>query len=98
MDELSQEAVQENNSIQVCRRRRRDYSESESESTIRFVPAAYLTPNLSSTRVRETIQSNIPHEQLLKELQELVMFPEILLELLASKPWEERMPPAPMTG
>ena len=102
MDELFQEAVKENNSIRVCRRRRprwRNHSESESESesesdsTIRFVPATYSTPlNLSSTGVREIIQRNLPHEQLLRELQALVRFPGILLDMLASKRWEERMP------
>lgn len=92
VDGLFQEAVEKNNSIRACRRR--DYP----ESTIRFVPTKSTTIDISSTRVRESIQLNIPHEQLLIELQELVLFPEVLLELLTRKRWEERVPSAPITG
>lgn len=88
VDALFEDAIEENNSVAVCHRR------GFPESTIRFVPAKSKMADLSSTRVREIIQSNVSHEQLFKNLKNLVLSPEILLELLAKKAWEERVPSA----
>jgi hypothetical protein len=41
--------------------------------------------DLSSTQVRKVIKLALPQEQLLKELQQLVFYPEILLELVSGK-------------
>lgn len=90
--DLSKETFDESNSIAVCRHR--DFP----EWTIRFVPANGATmKNVSSTRVRGIIQSNVRQEQLLKDLEELVLSPETLIEMLAEKPWEERVPSPPTT-
>ena len=88
VDAQFEDAIEENNSIAVCHRR------GCPETTIRFVPAKSQMMDFSSTRVREIIQSNVSHKQLFKNLQKLVMSPEILLEMLGEKAWEKRVPSA----
>lgn len=39
--------------------------------------------DISSTQVREVVKLHLPEEQLLEELQQLVLYSEILLDLLS---------------
>ena len=79
MDQLFNDAVEEGEAIKICRRR------DGTEGTIRFVPMKSSMMDISSTRVRKVIELALPQEQLLKELQQLVLYPEILLELISQK-------------
>jgi hypothetical protein len=79
VDVLFEGAVEEGEAIRICRRR------DDPAFTIRFVPIKSRMIEMSSTRVREAIQSNISQERLLRELQNLVMYPEILLEFIPRK-------------
>jgi hypothetical protein len=79
VDQLFNDDIEEGKAIKICRRR------DGSEGTIRFVPTRLSTMDLSSTQVRKVIKLALPQEQLLKELQQLVFYPEILLELVSGK-------------
>lgn len=79
VDLLFNEAVEEGEAIRICRRK------DDPDSRIRFVPMKSRMMDMSSTRVREVIRSNLPQKELLKELQQLVLYPEILRELISLK-------------
>ena len=53
------------------------------ECSIRFLPIKSKMMDMSSTRAREVIQLALPQEQLLRRLQQLILSPDILLELIA---------------
>ncbi|KAN0089981.1 hypothetical protein V8E51_018560 [Hyaloscypha variabilis] len=73
------DAVEEGKAIKICRRK------DGAEGTVRFIPTKSRMTDMSSTRIREIIKLAPPQEQLLKELQQLVLYPKILLELISRK-------------
>jgi hypothetical protein len=77
--QLFDHAVEEGEAVKICRRR------DDPEGTIRFVPMKSSKTEISSTRVREVIKRALSQEQLIKELQQLVLYPEILLGLVSGK-------------
>lgn len=79
VDQLFNKAVKEGEAIRICCRR------DDAECTIRFVPMTSSMMDMSSTRVREVIKLDLLQEQLLRELQQVVLYPEILLELISQK-------------
>jgi hypothetical protein len=79
VDHLFNDAIKEGEAIKICRQR------DGAEGTIRFIPTKSRMMDISSIRIREVIKLALPQEQLLKELQQLVLYPEILLELILQK-------------
>jgi hypothetical protein len=78
-NETFDEAVKESEAIRVCRRSDRP------ERTIRFIPMKSAMENMSSTRIRNMIQRHTRSKHLAKELQELVLYPELLVEMLKKR-------------
>jgi hypothetical protein len=90
--QLFDHAVEEGEPIKTCRRR------DDPEGTIRFVTTKSSTTEISSTRVREVIEHALSQEQLVKGLQQLVLYPEILVMLISWKFPHRRWPKSDRSG
>jgi hypothetical protein len=78
-NETSDSAVEESKAVRVCRRSDRP------ACTIRFIPMKSTMEDMSSTRIRGVIQRHTRSKYLAKELQELVLYPELLVEMLKER-------------
>jgi hypothetical protein len=79
MDDVFNSAVEDGKATRVCR------PIDDPDCTITFIPKKSTMMEISSTKVREVIRRNLPREQLRKELQKFVSYPDTLIEVLAER-------------